>query len=150
MEAESYEDAEVASFIHENFVPLGAHIKEHPAWFHRFSAVWTPTILIMDPNGEERWRIEGYLPKNEFRAQLELGLARVDVMRKRWAEAEKRYANVVERYADTNAVPEALYWRDVSKYNQTHDHVPLQNVARELKERYPDSEWAVKASVWGG
>jgi outer membrane protein assembly factor BamD (BamD/ComL family) len=102
----------------------------------------------MDPNGEERWRIEGYLPRNEFRAQLELGLARVDVMRKRWAEAEKRFAGIVERHGETSAAPEALYWRDVSKYNQTHDHVPLQNVARELKEKYPNSEWAVKASVW--
>ena len=32
-------------------------------------------MLILDPNGEERYRIEGYLPVEEFRAQLELGLA---------------------------------------------------------------------------
>jgi TolA-binding protein len=102
----------------------------------------------MDSEGHERWRIEGYLPKDEFRAQLEMGLARVAFMQKKWDDAEKRYAHVVEGYAKTKAAPEALYWRDVSKYNATHDHVPLQSVAKELREKYPDSEWAVKASVW--
>jgi hypothetical protein len=140
----------VASFIRDNFIPLGAHIKEHPAWFKRFDAVWTPTILVMDSDGHERWRIEGYLPKDEFRAQLEMGLARVAVMHKKWDDAEKRYAHVADAYSNTKAAPEALYWRDVSKYNATHDHVPLQSVAKELREKYPDSEWTVKASVWGG
>jgi hypothetical protein len=129
-------------------VPIEAHIKEHPAWFKRFEAVWTPTILIMDSDGVERWRIEGYLPKKEFRAQLEMGLGRVALMKKKWEEAEKLYAHVVEAFGDTKAAAEALYWRDVSKYSRTHDHVPLQNVAKELKQRYPDSEWTVKASVW--
>jgi hypothetical protein len=61
-------------------VPLSAHIKEHPAYFHRFDALWTPSVVILDANGVERFRIEGYLPKDEFRAQLELGLARVAFM----------------------------------------------------------------------
>jgi thioredoxin-related protein len=48
-------------FIHENFLPVEAHIKEHPAWFHRFAAVWTPTVLLLDADGKERVRLEGYL-----------------------------------------------------------------------------------------
>jgi hypothetical protein len=140
----------VASFIHQNFIPVEAHVKEHPAWFKRFDAVWTPTVLVMDPDGEERYRIEGYLPRDEFRARLEMGLARVDVMHKRWEEAEKRYAHVVDTYPNTKVAPEALYWRNVSRYSRTHDAAPLHAVAGELKERYPDSEWTVRASVWAG
>ena len=30
----------MANFINQSFVPLEAHIKEHPAWFHRFDALW--------------------------------------------------------------------------------------------------------------
>jgi len=45
-------------------------------------ALWTPTILVMDANGVERYRIEGYLPKNWFRARLEMGLGRVAFMHK--------------------------------------------------------------------
>ena len=102
----------------------------------------------MDPDGHERWRIEGYLPKDEFRAQLEMGLARVAFMQKKFDDAERRYASVLDNYPKTKVAAEALYWRDVSKYSRTHDHLPLQNVATELKKRFPDSEWTVKASVW--
>ena len=129
-------------------MPVEAHIKEHPAYFHRFDAVWTPTILIMDSPGVERWRIEGYLPKTEFRAQLELGLARVAFTHKQWTEAEQRYAGVVERYPETIAAPEAVYWRGVSHYKATNDHTVLGEVAGELTRKYARSEWALKASVW--
>lgn len=101
--------------------------------------VWTPTVLILDPDGKERLRIEGYLPKAEFRAQLEMGLARVAFLRKQWADAERRYAQVVERYPDSKVAPEAVYWRGVSSYKTTNDHTVLGEVAEQLKERYPDS-----------
>ncbi len=125
-----------------------AHIKEHPAYFHRFDAVWTPTVLVMDSDGVERSRIEGYLPKEEFRAELETGLARVSFMNKQWADAERRYAQVVERYPDSKVAAEAVYWRGVSHYKATNDHTVLGEVPAQLKEKYSDSVWALKASVW--
>jgi hypothetical protein len=138
----------VSSFINENFVPLEAHVKEHPAYFHRFDANWTPTILILDSDSKERWRIEGYLPKDEFRAQLEMGLARVAFMQKRWAEAERGYAEVLERYPDSKAAPEALYWRGVSHYKATNDHTVLGELPGQFKEKYPESVWALKTAAW--
>ena len=138
----------MSAFINQNFVPLEAHIKEHPAYFHRFDAVWTPTVLVLDAEGEERTRNEGYLTREEFRAWLEMGLARIAFMHKKWDEAEKRYAQVVERYPDTAAAPEAVYWRGVSHYKATNDHTVLGEVASTLARRYPDSVWALKASVW--
>lgn len=129
-------------------MPVEAHIKERPAYFHRFDAVWTPTVLVLDPDGTERLRIEGYLPKDEFRAQLEMGLARVAFMRKRWADAEQRYAAVVERYPDSKVAPEAVYWRGVSRYKATNDHTALGDVPGQLEEKYADSVWALKALPW--
>ena len=102
-------------------MPLEAHIKEHPAWFKRFDALWTPTILVMDAGGVERYRIEGYLPKNWFRARLEMGLGRVAFMHKKWADAEKTYAGVAENYAETAVAPESIYWSGVSHYKATSD-----------------------------
>jgi outer membrane protein assembly factor BamD (BamD/ComL family) len=104
----------------------------------------------MDPDGEEQWRIEGFLPKDEFRAQLEMALARLDVMNKDWKKAEKRFTNVASTYANTSVAPEAMYWRNVSRYSQSHDATPLQEVAKELREKFPESVWTKKASVWGG
>jgi hypothetical protein len=129
-------------------VPVEAHIKEHPAYFHRFDALWTPTVLVLDSSGVERLRIEGYLPRDEFRAQLEMGLARVAFMHKQWADAERKYAQVIERYPDSKAAPEAVYWRGVSHYKATDDHTVLGELPEQFKEKYADSVWALKASVW--
>ena len=129
-------------------MPLAAHLKEHPAYFHRFDAVWTPTVLILDPNGVERHRIEGYLPVDEFRAQLELGLARVAFMSKDWTEAERRYTGVLERYGNTKSAPEALYWKGVSHYKLTNDHTALVELPGQFQQKYPDSIWALKTAAW--
>jgi hypothetical protein len=138
----------MADFIHANFVPLEAHIKEHPAYFKRFEALWTPTILVMDSEGEERYRIEGYLPKDWFRARLEMGLARVQFMHKKFADAQQGYAGIVERYGDLALAAEAIYWRDVCRYKATNDHTVLTPAAVELNEKFPGDEWTLKSAPW--
>jgi hypothetical protein len=127
-----------------------AHIKEHPVWFHRFDVLWTPTVLIFDSGGKERYRIEGYLPNMEFRAQLELGLARLAFMRKQWAEAESRYGEIMRKYAGAASAPEAVYWNGVSHYKGTNDHTVLGGTAKILEQSYPGSIWTKKASIWAG
>lgn len=105
-------------------------------------------MLILDSNGVERYRIEGYLPKDEFRAQLELGLARVAFMSKNWADAERRYADVLEKYPESKSAPEALYWKGVSHYKATNDHTILGELPALFQEKYPDSIWADKTIAW--
>ena len=129
-------------------MPLSAHIKEHPAYFHRFDALWTPSVAILDANGDEQFRIEGYLPKDEFRAQLELALARLSFMSKQWAEAERRYTSVLDRFPDSKAAPEALYWKGVSHYKATNDHTILGELPGMFRDKYPDSIWALKTLAW--
>jgi outer membrane protein assembly factor BamD (BamD/ComL family) len=129
-------------------VPLEAHIKEHPVYFHRFDTAWTPAVVILDPNGVERYRIEGYLPKDEFRAQLEMGLARITFMSKDFAAAEDMYSAVLERYPNSKAAPEALYWKGVSHYKATNDHTVLGELPEQFQEKYPNSIWALKTAAW--
>lgn len=129
-------------------MPLEAHIKERAVYFHRFDVNWTPSVLILDSNGKERFRIEGYLPKDEFRAQLELALARVAFMSKDWADAERRYTEVLEHYPDSTAAPEALYWKGVSHYKATNDHTVLGELPGQFEKKYPDSSWALKTAAW--
>jgi TolA-binding protein len=104
--------------------------------------------MILDPNGNERFRIEGYLPKEEFRAQLELALSRVAFMSKHWAEAEQRYGAVLDRYPNTQAAPEALYWKGVSHYKATNDHTVLGELPEQFRQKYPNSSWALKTAAW--
>ena len=105
-------------------------------------------MIILDPDGNERFRIDGYLPRDEFRAQLELGLARVAFMSKKWADAERRYTEVLDRYPTTQAAAEALYWKGVSHYKATNDHTVLGELPDQFRQKYPNSIWALKTAAW--
>ena len=102
----------------------------------------------MDSQGVERYRIEGYLPPEWFRARLEMALGRVAFMHKKFADAEKLYAGVVDRYANLPLAAEALYYRYVSKYKTTNDHVVLGEAAKELAEKFSGNEWQLKSVPW--
>jgi TolA-binding protein len=102
----------------------------------------------MDANGKGRWRLEGYLPKEEFSANLEMGLARVAFMNKDWADAERRYTKIIEHHPDSKFAPEAVYWQGVSHYKATNDHEILSEVAETFKQKYQDSIWALKSLPW--
>jgi hypothetical protein len=147
-----YPDERVARFITENFIPARVHVREQPDAFRRFgeryNAQWTPTILVIDPEGKERHRVEGFLPADDLLAQLTLGLGHSAFARQDWKEAERRFREVVDRYPDSEAAPEAQYWAGVSRYKATNDASALGETARAFTQRYQDSSWAKKASVW--
>ena len=145
-------DERVVSFVNENFIPARVHVKEDAEAYRRFgdkyNALWTPTILELDYDGVEHHRIEGFLPNDDFLAQLMLGRARIDIEQGKFPEAEKRFREIVDKFPNTDAAPEALYWAGVARYKATHDHTPLKETAQAFKTRYQDSSWAKKASVW--
>ena len=143
-----YPDPRVASFVTENFVPIRAHVKENQAAFERFNAQWTPTILVADSKGTERHRIEGFLPAEDFLAQLRIGLAHAARLSGNFDDAEKRYRELASGNDDVAA--ESLYWSGVSRYKATNDANALAETGKAFKERFTDSAWAKKASVWNG
>jgi hypothetical protein len=138
----------VSAFIEQHFVPNQAHIKDQGPVFHRLNVLWTPTVLILDSAGVERRRSEGYLPRDEFFAELHLGLARVAFMRKDWSAAEQFYGTVIERFPKTLGAAEAIYWRGVARYKGTNDHTELPKIAAEFERQHQQTIWAMKASIW--
>jgi outer membrane protein assembly factor BamD (BamD/ComL family) len=110
--------------------------------------VWTPTVLISDPDGKERWRLEGYLTKDEGQTWLEMGLGRLAVMRKDWPAAERQFSTVIQSHSGSVYGPEAIYWQGVSRYSGTHDHTALGDTARTLADKYPKSQWAMRSLPW--
>jgi TolA-binding protein len=110
--------------------------------------VWTPTVLLLDSDGKERVRLEGYLPNSDFLAALESGLGRIAFVHKRYADAERWYNDVVTRFGQSHSAPGAMYWRAVSHYKASNDHTVLSKVAEELRSTHPSSVWAIKAIPW--
>lgn len=117
-------------------------------WFHRFGAVWTPTVVLLDSESREQSRIEGYLPNEDFVAALKNGLGRIAFVRKKYADAERWYNDVATRFSSSHAAPEAMYWQAVAHYKATSDHTALGKVAEELRRAYSNSIWSSKAIPW--
>jgi len=145
-------DERVVRFVNENFLPARVHVKDDGEAFKRFSerfkASWTPTILVLDRDGVEHHRIEGFLPADDLLAQLMLGRAHMAFQQQQWQEAERRFREIVDQLPHTDAAPEALYWVGVAPYKATGDPATLKATARAFSTRYQDSTWAKKASVW--
>jgi TolA-binding protein len=125
-------------------------VKEQPETFRRFGAPWTPTQLVLDESGKERYRIEGFLPLDDFLAQLKMALGRLAFEDERFPEAEQRFLEVCREHPTASGAAEACYWAGVSEYKERHEPSPLAQTARLLQDRYPGSEWTKKASVWAG
>ncbi len=145
-------DPRVQRLLDEHFVPVRVHVKDQAEQFQklgvRYGAQWTPTTLVLSPDGQERHRIEGFVPADDFLAQLSLGLGRMDFDEGRFEEAERRFRGVLERHPTSDAAPEAVYWAGVSRYKATNDAGALKETAKAISQRYPGSPWAKKASVW--
>jgi hypothetical protein len=143
-----YPDPRVERFLNDTFIPARFHVKTHPEAMGRFHVDWTPTILILDSEGNERHRIEGFLPNDDFLAQLHLGWAHVAFKAGKFEQAAERYEQVLRDFAGADAAPEAQYWAGVSRYKATGNADALKATADAFKERYGESTWGKKASIW--
>jgi len=143
-----YPEPRVDQLVGENFIPVRLHVKTHPEAMERFGANWTPTVILLDSNGVERHRIEGFLPADEFLAQLHLGLGHIAFANKRFDESERHFRTIVDKLPNTDAAPEAQYWMGVSRYKGNGDASALKATADAFQSRYSDSSWAKKASIW--
>jgi TolA-binding protein len=147
-----YPDPRVVRQVDEAFVPVRVHVKDNRDEFkrlgERFGSQWTPTILIIDESGQERHRIEGFLPLEDFLPQLALGAAHTAFGRGDFKTAAARFDDVLTSYPEGDAAPEAQYWAGVSRYKDTNDPSALTETAKRFGERFQDTSWAKKASVW--
>ncbi len=105
-------------------------------------------MIVMDSEGHERYRFVGWLPADEFQAQLMMGLAKVAFAHKHWNEAERWFSQIVERFPEAEPAAEALYWVGVCRYKATSDHHVLGETARQFTLHYQHTSWAKRSSVW--
>lgn len=146
-------DERIVGLIEKEFEPVRVHVRDQASEFQRlgrqYGAQWTPASLVLNADGVERHRVEGFLPADDMLAQLKLGLAHAAFGEGDWAAAERRFQTVAEEHPETDMAAEATYWAGVSRYKGTGDPGALAGTAKRLKERYDGSSWSKKASVWG-
>jgi tetratricopeptide (TPR) repeat protein len=146
MDAVTYSDERVMNFIGDHFIPLKINTKEDKELVCRFGINWSPIILILDYNGREHYRIIGFLPAQEYLAQLVLGRGKAELNALNYGEAINRFSEVVCYYQDSDASPEAYYWMGVAKYKKNGEPEELIEEWKYLAEKYPQNIWAKKVS----
>lgn len=74
-----YPDPQVAAFVTGNFIPVRVHVQRNSEEFKKLSAKYNAgaaTAVIVDRDGNERFRVEGAMPPEEFLEQLKRGAKR--------------------------------------------------------------------------
>ena len=112
-----YPDERVVRLVTTEFLPIRVHVRDPDGLYARVSerlnVHWTPTVLVLDETGVERHRIEGFVPTDDFLAQLKLGLAKSSLQRGAFDDAERRFRELVAEHPQSESAPEALYWAGV-------------------------------------
>jgi len=149
MDTVTYPDSRVARFLVDHFVPARLAVKQNPRLVEEYLVAWAPNVVVADEQGKVHYRVEGYLPPEEFVARLSLGVGRYWLNRKQFAQAQERFDEVSRRHAGTDAGAEALYWLGIAQYKQSHDAAQLRPSWQRLAEQYPDNEWAKRTRIPG-
>jgi len=130
------------------FVPVRISRLEQEALFQTYRVVWTPTVVMIGPDGQEHFRFTGFLPPEELCARLILEGAKTELNLKNYALAVKCLRDVVEKYHGTFAAAEAIFYQGVAAFVQNHDPKGLREGVDRLKKEFPQSEWTLRAKPY--
>jgi hypothetical protein len=146
----TYPNHAVATTISELFEPVQVNTQDGSAntaeTVRRFRQVWTPDLRIIDSEGVELYRWNGYLPPAEFLPQLLAGRAEALLRSDRGEEAADEFARVLRAYPTSFVAAEVAYFTAVSRYRLSHEPADLLEKWAHLQSRYPESRWRTKQS----
>ncbi len=145
---ENFKDDKVIRVIERETAAVKFNVKESKDIAKKYSVDWTPTCIIADEKGTELERWVGYLPSEDFIAQMMLSGALADFHLEKHAEAVSELERLIEDNPKSEFIPEAEYFLGVARFKKDGDMYALAECCRKLNEKYPNSLWAKKGSVW--
>jgi tetratricopeptide (TPR) repeat protein len=134
--------------VEKGFMPLQVDFNKNKALVKRYKMKWTPTIVILDSDGDEHYRSIGFLSTEDFVGQIILGRGIVEFDSDNFEQAIQCFQEIMVRYPKADAASEAQYLLGVSKYKASHDPKELKSVLEALQRDYPNSPWTKKAQVY--
>ena len=144
----SYPEPAVSEAITGRFVPCQINTQEegNAELVSRFRQAWTPDLRVLDTDGVELYRWNGYLPPYELLAQLLAAEAHAWLRLGDNDRAANCYEAMLDRHPTAACAPEAQYFLAVARYKSSHEGRDLIGGWRQLRSRYPDSTWRVRQS----
>ena len=113
-----------------------------------FKIKWTPTLIILDGDGEEHHRTTGFLDPGELLPMIALGSGKSHFDRGEYADAMASLDKLLDDYPKSDSAAEAIYYRAVSGYKHTNNPQPLKQGYEMLQAQYPNSEWTKRAAPY--
>lgn len=147
MDAVAYIDPAVIQFIDENLVPIRIQAND-PELGAYYKVKWTPTLLLVDGEGNEQYRTLGFFPPQELIPSLLLGMGKAKFNLPDRHAAGVYFQKVISDYSRSSSAPEAIYLNGVTRYIESHDVENLIRIHDQLAEGYPDSPWLIRADPY--
>ena len=145
MDTLTYSSKDVIIFVKESLIPLRIDINDK-GLYDKYNAIWTPTLLVLDYQGNEVHRTIGFLEPDKFIAHMHLGIAKVHFSTGEFDAANVHLKRLMDRFPESDVVPEAIYFSGVNFYKQKNDPTQLKRAYEKLLSRYPDDKWTKRAT----
>lgn len=147
MDAVAYIDPAVIDFVSENLIPLRLEAND-PVLGPRYRVKWTPTLLILDADGNEHYRTLGFYPPEELIPSLLLGMGKAMFDLPDRSGACRCFDRILADFPLGSYAPEALYLGGVARFIETHEVDNLIGIYDRLAVEYPASPWLTRADPY--
>jgi thioredoxin-related protein len=147
LEAATYKNQKVIDEMSEWFVLLKLDLIKDREVRKMLGAYWTPAMYFLDQNGNSYYHFNGYLPADEFRAMMRLGIAETIMPRGRYDDIIKTIHKDLDELKLTSFYPKLLVARETARYIKIKDNSQLRKTLKEIQSTHPNSTEA-KLYFW--
>jgi TolA-binding protein len=143
----TYSNEKVVKFVDFTFVPVQIETS-HKDLVEQFKVTWTPTVILLDADGNEKYRTVGYLAPDDFIATYMVAKGHWSFEAVQYPEAQAMFEEALAKYPNSLAASEAVFFLGVTRYRHTHEPKHLREAYEILTARFPQSEWAKRADPY--
>ena len=143
LESVTFAGEGVAEAVDVSVVPLRLQADDEPELVARYRVTMTPTIVLTDANGNACYRIEGFLPAEEFLTLLSLGVGTFECRLQEPPPPDAHVdASAPTELGGTDQIAQALYWQATARFRRTGDTARLRSDWQAIASQFPRSPWA--------
>lgn len=135
----TYKNQKVIDEMNEWFVFLKLDLIKDREVRRTLGAYWTPAIYFLDQNGNSYYHFNGYLPADDFRAMLRLGIAETIMPRGKYDDIIKIIDKDLDELSQSPLYPKLLVAKETSHYIKTKDNSQLKKSLKEIQQKFSES-----------
>ncbi len=146
MESDSFTRQKVIDLFQKGILAVRVSPQE-PSWYKTYNVKFTPTCILLNPEGNEEERSTGFLEANGMMAFLLLGIAKCCYDTGRLEEGGAYIETLTKDYPNSAQAPEGFFLRGIFRYHADHNRDHFKESFDILHERYHDSIWMKRARL---